>query len=469
MNAYTILYALNGVRGGYIQEAAPAPEGIRRLCRPLRILLAASAIAALLLGTALALSPGLRAALGDALGSFLPYVRPVEEEGVTDQGIRIKPVAALSDGNAVQVYFAVTDLTGDRLDENTHVMMVPDMDKLETQVTWASMSFSRPMLIAYDPEVRTGLFCFRLIGKGEPVDGLSLPLLCAEIQPGISQTEAPLDPAWIGSADLVTEETEQGQTVLVPEQTPRDLGSSLYALSSFGFGDDGVLHIQLRINVPVLDWDRNGIGFAPMSIAEQSDPSLGWDRTQRYTSGRVPDMTEEEQAALEPETRFTRGGIVYWDYRTGITRADLSDVDFGDGSISVNLKYREDIYGNWDMEIPVTDVEKQSVDMLPTGTVLEGVTAQTLHLSTIGCTLVSDPGGNPGTIGYALTVYLTDGTTVSAGEADSLFHAERHAANHWSFPEPVEVEAITGIAFGQWYVPLDNGVAGRGHWLETAP
>ena len=464
MNAYTILYALNGVRGGYIQEAAPAPEGIRRLRRPLRILLAASAIAALLLGTALALSHGLRAALGDALGSFLPYVRPVEEEGVTDQGIRIKPVAALSDGNAVQVYFAVTDLTGDRLDENTSITpnVYPPNDGEGSWISWVT---GRLSLLDYDSEARTGLYMLRIVGNGEPEENLVLPVQFREIHPGTHSFNLPLRPEWIAEDTLQTQ-TVSGKEVLTPGQTPRDLGSDLVSMSGFGFGADGVLHCQLRMDAPAVEWDESVFTLGIHSLSANTDPDLGYERTawykqyETYSTGALP----------EPLTRFEQDGVTYWDYRTGITPADLGDVSFfTEDGIGLRLQTKPTITGTWEMEIPTADVEKQSVDMLPTGTVLEGVTARTLHLSTIGCTLVSDPGGGPGTIGYALTVYLTDGTTVSAGEADSLFHAERHAANHWSFPEPVEVEAITGVAFGQWYVPLDNGVAGRGHWLETAP
>ena len=470
MSAYTILYALNGVRDRYIQETAPDSAKQGRAPRPLRIVLLAAAIAALLLGSALALSPGLRAALRNSLGSFFPYARPVEEEGVTDQGIQIRPVAALSDGNAVQVYFAVTDLTEDRLDENTYLpIWVEPVD-----ADWTSHNYSNPTLIEYSPETHTALYRLRFIGVGRPADDITLSVYFDEIHPGAVRVDAPLNPNWIPQETLKTQAEASGKRVLLPEQTPRDLGNDLFSLSSLGFGDDGVLHCLLRLNTSVGDWEESGFGWGFSSIADAvellngADPKTGWARTARYNQSLsiTSDMTEEEVESLKAETHFYQDGVLYWDRRTGITRADLADVDFGDG-MTITLQIGETIYGDWSQEIPLTDVEKQSVDMQPSNTVLEGIEAKTLHLSTLGCTLESAPNGNDGTIGYPLTVYLADGTTLSAGEADSMYHASRYAVNHWSFPEPVEVDQIAGIAFGQWYVPLNSGMAGPGHWLEA--
>ncbi len=52
---------------------------------------------------------------------------------------------------------------------------------------------------------------------------------------------------------------------------------------------------------------------------------------------------------------------------------------------------------------------------------------------------------------------------------DSLFHGGSYAVNHWPFPEPVEPGEVTAIAVGQWYVPIENGVALPGHWLNKQP
>ena len=427
MNAYTILYALNGVRGGYIQEAAPAPEGIRRLRRPLRILLAASAIAALLLGTALALSPGLRAALGDALGSFLPYARPVEEEGVTDQGIRIKPVAALSDGNAVQVYFAVTDLTGDRLDENTVIeAMAPERPSQQ----WTAISWGNPYTVSYDPQTRTGLFRCSISGDGLPQEAFNLRMTCTQIRPGSFWEHIAIDPAWI-TADALETQWAGGRQVLTPDQTPRALESDLVSLSSFGFGTDGMLHIQLRLRTDVAEaqWDSSSIHY-----------SIG---------GRTGQSTFQARDQDAAATHFTVDGATYWDLRTGLAWEDWQDAVFSEEGLSLRLQTQPPISGTWIVELPVTAVEKTVIDMGPSGTVLNGIEAEQMYLSPISCVLESNRHGYSGGIGYDLTLYMDNGQTLTAKASLNTAYLEDRAVNHWSFPEPVEVEAITGVAFGQ--------------------
>ena len=138
-------------------------------------------------------------------------------------------------------------------------------------------------------------------------------------------------------------------------------------------------------------------------------------------------------------------------------------------TVTALLYTRPAIRGEWRLAVPTEMVEQTTIDMASSQTVLAEVEAKSLHLSVLGCTLESDPHGAAGTLNYPLTVYLADGSTLSPGHADSLFHAGGYAVNHWTFPEPVEPSQVTAVAIGMWYVPLEGGAAQPGCWLSELP
>lgn len=130
------------------------------------------------------------------------------------------------------------------------------------------------------------------------------------------------------------------------------------------------------------------------------------------------------------------------------------------------------IRGEWRLTVEAEMVERLSIDMLPSQTFIAGVTARTLHLSTLGATLESDANGTPNGLGYPLTVYLSDGRVLPPiknppTSLPSSFSDD--TVSRWTFPEPVEPEDVVAIAIGQWYVPLTDGTAQPGHWLPEQP
>ena len=69
------------------------------------------------------------------------------------------------------------------------------------------------------------------------------------------------------------EKREETRTVLVPGQTPAELGTELCSLSSMGFDQDGAFHIQLRLadgvggeygylqtGMPQVEWEVEPLG-----------------------------------------------------------------------------------------------------------------------------------------------------------------------------------------------------------------
>lgn len=63
----------------------------------------------------LALSPGLREALAEALGGFEPYMQEIDGVVCVENGIEIKVISAVADSYMTRVYAEARDLEGDRL------------------------------------------------------------------------------------------------------------------------------------------------------------------------------------------------------------------------------------------------------------------------------------------------------------------------------------------------------------------
>ena len=232
-----------------------------------------------------------------------------------------------------------------------------------------------------------------------------------------------------------------------------------------------MLHFQVRLKEGLDDsqWEWSEVHYG--GGASRSDTAPYYSRTERYVqTTNYVGMTEEERELASPETRFQVDGVTYFDCRTGITPTDVAegDVEWMEYA-DTWLDTRPTIRGEWRLEVPVEMVEKTQADMTNSQTTINGVTAQTLYLSVLGATLESDPNGSANTLGYPMTLYLSDGRVIPKIDSDGLFHAGRYATNHWTFPEPVEPEQVTAVAVGMWYIPLENGVGQPGHWLEEQP
>lgn len=453
-----------------IREEAPVRRRV-----PLRHALAVAAVCAALTLTALAVSPSLREALAASLGLFEPYSQTIEGLSVVDQGIEVRVVSALSDGNTAKVYYEMQDLTGNRLDEFTidNISILPKNWGKDGGPQWAAAgSVAYGGLVQYDPATRTALMVDGMKGDGPPAETLVLDLDVQKILPGYHDETFPVDPAWIAVEPLKSLTLENGKSVLAPEQNPRELDSDLLSLSSFGYGEDGLLHFLVRAKDGVdssgWEWNECYVGYSGGSSRSEC---RGGPRTERYVQTTdFKGLTEEERAFVDPDTIFEVDGVTYYDCRTGITPADVAegDVEWFE-TVTALLYTRPAIRGEWKLAVPAEMVEQTSVDMAPSQTELAGVEAKALHLSVLGCTLESDPHGNAGTLNYPLTVYLSDGSTLSPGHADGLFHAGGYAVNHWTFSEPVEPSQVTAVAIGMWYVPLEGGTAQPGYWLSELP
>ena len=215
-----------------------------------RVTLAAVPAALLTFSALAAAVPALREALKNALGSFSEQSQPITGVAVEDNGIEVRPVAALSSSNLVRVWVEVQDKTGDRLNEDMRVgaWLEYPQDKDATEVNgWSSGAH----VVYYDEASRTALIEIDDIGR--PIaDGAEVSVSLSSFQPAERAEETVDFPREMlsvtGLKNLPKEDvpwTIYEILPLVPEQTPHELEGTNHArLSSVGFGEDGKLHIQ---------------------------------------------------------------------------------------------------------------------------------------------------------------------------------------------------------------------------------
>lgn len=425
---------LSAARRAAILEAVERQPARRTWRGPARVLLAA-ALACGLLGTAaLALSPTLRERVNALLGEFAPYSQEVEGVSAVDQGVELRAVRSLSDGNQVWVYLEARDLEEARLGPFTE--LEEDLGVLYGNLDgagWTDGEGFTSTCLGYDEESGVALFRLQFTGLGAPAPDDTFTLAVDRISPEVRRGSAPL--AQPTGETLESQVLPSGETVLVPEQNPQPCSETdLFALSSYGFGSDGVLHVQLRLDGKELDQERSTFRVQVSSRRYQATGAEEDYRTEaRYN-----------RSGENARVYFWQNGVLYCDISTGVTPADLPDAVV---EKVYGTRFRgETLEGDWTLEIPLEDVPVRTVQMD------EG---QTLTLSALGCTAESQDRASAAAWNGALTVYLQDGTVQRVEAPDGHTYPQGAAAAvRWSFDEPIDPEEVTAVAFGEWYIPI---------------
>lgn len=443
-----------------LKTALSARRETRR--RPLRAALIAAATCAALAVSVVAASPDLRARLADLLGAFAPYAQKVEGVTAIDQGIQIQVVSALADETEGWVYLAVTDLTGDRLDAST------DLDGL---------NYVDGGLQSYDPETKTALFKQRIyMGSRDEAGKLTLQInrvtpnvvrICPEEQrvdgvvyedPVDLPTElicsAPLQSFELTSNDMVETSRDLGRTVLIPGQTPADLGSEYLSLSSMGLDENGDFHIQVALEEKILTED--------MSLFVESASAV-------LTNGERVEFTSTQSVVFGDGT-YCDITLCLVDSEWKIDPERIDELELG-GLIGV-LAVEEPIQGDWTLTFEVETVPERTIRAAET---VNGMTVERITCAVTSITIEgTSGGGTPANV--PLAVYLKDGTvmTVDRGIPTDVYQKKDGGSfgysAMWRLESPIEPEQVTAISFGYWYVPLKaDGTAGEGHWLSELP
>lgn len=468
-----------------------APEEARRrtrLGRAGRGLLLAACLTAALAAGALAVSPTLRDALSAALGSFQPYAQTPEDVRAVDGGIEIRLVSALMDETDGTAYLEVRDLEGDRLSRDLRLKLNLGGRQWEP--------------IAYDAESKTALFAIDLavpinevrMGRAE-----ELAITCKAVYPNrieLPREETPLlaggaEYLWQHGIDIpkslyanrvlktrpLTEKEQEGIgsrenlaiPVLLPNQTPADLGSPYVSLSSAGFDENGHFHIQLALAEGIYTTDYGlSVDFCPGLWFESLDLDYILYRRTLLEGGRYYDVTFPD---IPPEA---------WEV-------------LPDATVTGYVYGQPPIEGEWTLAFPHVTQPSQEVTLGRAFGGLENITlenvqltAMSLRLTFSGATDRRYMGGHPLHLfckdGTILPLYnfdqnalyqnetgeMADGYTltygqIALGEDGWRYWGERDS---WSYPRAVEPDDIAGFAWGLWYVPLDGG---EGRWLRDLP
>lgn len=422
------------------QEETP----VKTVKLTLKAVLIAAALCVAMAVTVLAVSPGLR----EALGAFWPYSQTMKGMTVVDQGIEVKVVSALSDGNVIRLYVTARDLEGDRLDEFTSTNFQMDMPS-QSAGQWKSGTLYLPELVSYDPETKTALFTTGLVGDGLPLSDLTVTAGAQVFTPG--QHEFRFQLPELGTPGTVqSKKLDSGETVLVPGQTPKELESDVFSLSSYGFGGDGKLHILYQLHVPVEKAYMNT--FLSSRIGEAGDPA-GNALSQRYNRG-------------SQDILFREGGVVYYDFSYEVGPED--GVDVLPREVYGSIESGKEIKGTWKFEIPLKNAEVRSIDLSGSNTVISGTTGTRILLTSIGVTVEGNPEGNKGMLTFPVTVFMDDGSRIH-GAIDSNHYDPNYCSAHSSFSEPLDIDRVVGVAIGQWYIPIEGDTAQPGRWLPELP
>ncbi len=422
----------------------------KRCLRTIRNVCIAAALCVLLAISALAASPALREALAGALGSFAPYAQTIEGEAV-DQGIRARVVSALTDSSGLAVYVEFTDLTGqERLAAASPRMsgfVTIDRPKDEDKPSSFVFGWDR---LAYDGESQTLLCVCRMyydILLPDNTAGM-VEIDSLEMDDDVIVKVEDLDAKLLMDSYLKTRKLESGETVLLPGQTEnRWTNTAGVTLSSMGYGEDGRLHFLFTFPQGV-DPTKS---FVLFGVSSKTDPA----RNIAYNS----DMRN---------VSFTQDGKSYLDYSVVGNPADREDIEFEETYIRLDSGVPA-IEGEWRIPITLKKVEER---VFPMADDLGGCVLTELRLSPLRVTVTAqaDKLDNGVMKSESMWAFFADGSRVELEKTVSGGSRDKPTINRWTFPEAVEdLDQIVGLATGKWYIPIEDGAAGPGYWLDEAP
>ena len=264
--------------------------------------------------------------------------------------------------------------------------------------------------------------------------------------------------------DETSHGTEDERIVLVPEQPPRKLeGIEEISLSSMGFDEKGLLHVQIKVadgyEGQVPNW-----AFYPDFLTQRrllSDAGIislqGW--TYQLENGRYVDFV------LLPAVDFD------WENDSGFVYLPKGAYQGLTLTLAGWIGTRERVEGDWSLTFPFaplparTAAVNQEVNTKRIETITLSARSATLRL-------VHTDGRYGDLAPLPLTVYLSDGAhvTMERGRCTHSYEDdEPYYLDIWTFPDPINPAEVTAFSIGYWYIPLQEGRALPGYWLTELP
>lgn len=410
----------------------------RRGRRVGRAVLLAAALCLLLSVSALALSPTLRERLAQAMGSFGPYSQRIESVSTVDQGYEIRVLSAVTDRYRTKIYLQVTDLTGTRL-----------VDQCTELTAGMERGGGKTMLLGqcvdYDPETHTALF--ELHNFQEEPSGLQEDILLTvyAIQPQHYEftSEQPLPKELVSPQPLASITLEDGQVALAPGQTVAQLeGVEQGELSSMGFAADGSFQVLFRLPEGALLEDSYLL-------------------TNLWLDGEV--LRRETD-----EIHYTMDGAAY----AGISFPDVPpdnldrlELDRAYGTVEL-CGWTE---GNWTIPFPVENLSGL-IELTLTGAVGTHDLPTTLALTPLGAIL--NGSYDVGWRGYQdFAIVYDDGTRMTGVQTRNgrMTPGGLCRLGNWDFSQPVELDRVTALELGEWYISLAGEDAGTVYPMDSRP
>ena len=317
--------------------AQKAPARPRRL-RPLIALAAAVICLALAVPAfampALAADPSGYALLYSISPAAAQFFKPVNRSD-EDNGIRLTVDSVYLHSDTVEVYVALQDLTGDRLDETTDLF---DSYRINRGFD-CSATCSR---VGYDAQTRTARFLISITSfDGQDIEGDKLTFSLNRLLTGKTETEGAvtgLDLAAVQAEPATQQVTRRGgsgiaaeaggstaetRTALVPTGTLAAPAPGV-AITAVGYVD-GLLHIQVLYE-NILETDNHG---------------------QLWLDNGV-----EKLECLGSLSFFAENGSdSYEDYYFDVTPAQLADCTLYGSFVTADTL----IEGNWEITFPLTE------------------------------------------------------------------------------------------------------------------
>ena len=395
------------------------------LAAVLAVLLTFSAFAAAI--------PALREALRNALGNFTEQSQPITGIVTEDNGIEVRPVAALSSSGVVRVWAEVQDKTGDRLSADMDVFA-----GFTGMLGNANQGLVGHEVVSYDEQTRTALIEVYQTGYAIE-DGDQVTLAFYRFQPYVDISELGLDVPTdiITGQTLACQTSENDHIYLQPEQTPQDLNGNEYVrVSSFGFGTDGNLHLQFAFT-----GDANREHNVVLTTA-------------RSKSGK--DIAKYNSSA--PVVEFEQNGTHYIDIAYTIKPSELGDIIFDD--LYGTLYTCPAAEGEWSAELTVelADEVVYYPNVQVGGALVEEIRVSEIGVFARSASKATILGHRPT---YAMTksgekLYLTNnciegGWSIDDSNADS---GAGHAQDQWVFDGPMDPSEIVLLNFDGVDVPL---------------